>query len=204
MIMVLKRKFFERNTIDVSKELLGKFLVHETEEGTTVGKIVETEAYVGPEDRAAHSYNGHRTERTEVMFGLKGHSYVYQIYGIYFCINVTSGNVSGKPEAVLIRALEPVEGITIMTKRRGIGKDQLRSLSNGPSKLCIAMGISKKHNGTDLCDSSLHIEKGLKVSENQISQTKRINVDYAGKWKHLPWRFFIKDNDFVSVKHFRN
>src|SRR5512136_364588 len=104
--MILQRVFYQRDTILVSKDLLGKVLVHESSEGSTAGRIVETEAYRGPEDRAAHSSGGRRTARNEVMFGQKGHAYVYFIYGLYFCFNITSGDLPGKPEAVLIRALE--------------------------------------------------------------------------------------------------
>jgi DNA-3-methyladenine glycosylase len=196
--MILKREFYERNTLTVAKELLGRFLVHETPEGTTMGKIVETEAYIGPEDKASHAYNNLRTERTEVQFGSKGHAYVYQIYGMYFCLNVTSGRLPGKPEAILVRALEPLVGVEIMMKRRGILKRHVVNLTNGPSKLCMAMDISKKQNDADLCVSPLHIETGVKVDDRNITQTTRINVDYADDWKHCPWRFFISDNDFVS------
>jgi len=200
--MILKREFYEKDTLAVAREILGKFLVHETKEGITIGKIVETEAYMGPEDKASHSFNGRRTKRTEVQFGPKGHSYVYQIYGMHFCFNMTSGTVFGKPEVVLVRALEPIEGIEIMIKRRDI-EDQTENLANGPGKLCAAMGISKEQNGIDLCGSPLHVEKGERIGENNICQTKRINVDYAGKWKEEPWRFYVKNNDFVSVKTFQ-
>ena len=112
--MILERQFYERDTLIVAKELLGKFLVHETSEGVTSGKIVETEAYKGPEDKASHAYGNLRTGRTEVQFGPKGHAYVYLVYGMYYCFNVTSGRVPGKPEAILVRALEPVLGVEIM------------------------------------------------------------------------------------------
>jgi DNA-3-methyladenine glycosylase len=196
--MILNRKFFERDTLTVAKEILGKFLVHENAEGTTIGKIVETEAYIGPEDKASHAYNNLRTQRTEVQFGPKGHAYIYQVYGMYFCLNATSGSLVGKPEAVLVRALEPIEGVDLMIGRRGSGRSRIVSLANGPSKLCIAMGISKKQNGADLCVPPLRIETGVMVSEKQVIQTTRVNVDYAEEWKHLPWRFFIRDNCFVS------
>lgn len=182
----------------VAKELLGKLLVHETGEGTIIGKIVETEAYNGPEDKASHAYNNLRTERTEVQYGPKGHAYVYQVYGMYFCFDVTSGRLVGKPEAILVRALEPISGLEVMMRRRGVSKGQIANLTNGPSKLCIAMGISKKQNGVDLCLPPLRIETGVTVDERQIVQTVRVNIDYADEWKHLPWRFVIKNNRFVS------
>lgn len=196
--MILEREFYERCTLTVAKELLGKLLVHETGEGTTIGKIVETEAYNGPEDKASHAYNNLRTERTEVQYGPKGHAYVYQIYGMYFCFDVTSGRLFGKPEAILVRALEPIGGLEVMMRRRGVSKGQIANLTNGPSKLCMAMGISKKQNGVDLCVPPLRIETGVKVDEGQIVQTGRVNIDYADEWKHLPWRFVIRNNRFVS------
>ncbi len=196
--MILEREFYERGTLTVAKELLGKLLVHETGEGITIGKIVETEAYNGPEDKASHAYNNLRTERTEVQYGPKGHAYIYQVYGMYFCFDVTSGRLVGKPEAILVRALEPIGGLGVMMRRRGVSKGQIANLTNGPSKLCMAMGISKKQNGVDLCVPPLRIETGVTVDERQIVQTVRVNIDYADEWKHLPWRFLIKNNRFVS------
>jgi len=200
--MILRREFYERDTLTVARELLGKFLVHETEEGTTIGKIVETEVYMGPEDKASHAYNNRRTQRTEVQYGLKGHAYIYQIYGMYFCFDITSGRVAGKPEAILVRALEPICGLEVMMRRREVtniqmARSQMADLTNGPSKLCQAMGISKKQNGADLCVPPLCIETGVTIGERQIVQSTRVNVDYADEWKHLPWRFHVKDN-FVS------
>jgi DNA-3-methyladenine glycosylase len=197
--MILQESFYQKDTITVARELLGKLLVHESREGTTSGKIVETEAYRGPEDQAAHSSGGRRTDRNEVMYGQKGHAYVYFIYGMYYCFNITTGNIPRKPEAVLIRALEPVTGEEIMEKRRG---QQLKSvnLTNGPSKLCMAMGISKVQNKKDLTIPPLYVKAAQSVSEDHIVETNRIGVDYSGEWKHKPWRFYIKDNRFVSVK----
>jgi DNA-3-methyladenine glycosylase len=196
--VILNRDFYERDTLIVAKELLGKFLVHETTEGTTVGKIVETEAYIGPEDKASHAYNSLRTKRTEVQFGPKGHAYVYQIYGMYFCFDVTSGRSVGKPEAILVRALEPIDGVETMIRRRSVSGSRTVNLTSGPSRLCMAMGITKKHNGTDLCVPPLYISSGVKVKRQQTMQTDRVNIDYAEEWRHLPWRFFIEDNCFVS------
>jgi DNA-3-methyladenine glycosylase len=196
--MILKRELYERDTLTVAKELLGKLLVNDTEEGTTVGKIVETEAYMGPEDKASHAYNNLRTGRTEVQFGLKGYAYIYQIYGMYFCFDVTSGRLVGKPEAILVRALEPIGDLKVMMRRRGVSNGQIYNLTNGPGRLCMAMGISRKQNGADLCVSPLHIETGVAVDEKEIIQATRVNVDYADEWKHLPWRFFVRNNRFVS------
>ena len=198
--MILQRSFYEQNIIEVSKGLLGKILVHESVEGTTAGRIVETEAYQGPEDQAAHSFGGHRTTRNEVMFGQKGHAYVYFIYGMYFCINVTAGDVAGKPEAALIRALEPLVGIEIMAKRRGAPEAKLAYLTNGPGKLCIAMGITKALNNTNITAPPLYIENATTIPQEDIVETTRIGVDYAGDWKNRCWRFYIKENSHVSVK----
>ena len=198
--MILQRPFYKRDITVVAKDLLGKILVHESSQGLTAGRVVETEAYRGPEDQAAHSSGGRRTARNEVMFGEKGRAYVYFIYGLYYCFNVTAGNVPGKPEAVLIRALEPVAGQNIMAKRRSLTKTKGANLTNGPSKLCMAMGISKSQNRTDLSAPPLYIEDAPGVSDDDIVETTRIGVDYAGDWKNKSWRFYLKGNNFVSTK----
>ena len=198
--MILPRAVYQQDTIKVAKDLLGKILVHDSSQGKTAGRIVETEAYRGPEDKAAHSCGGRRSARNEVMFGEKGHAYIYFIYGMYYCFNVTAGHVPGKPEAVLIRALEPVVGQDIMAKQRGARQAKAANLTNGPSKLCMAMGISKSQNKTDLTSPPLYIEDAPPVPKEDIVETTRIGVDYAGEWKNRPWRFYIKRNIFVSAK----
>jgi DNA-3-methyladenine glycosylase len=197
--MILQESFYQHDVITVAKELLGKILVQQSREGTTTGRIVETEAYRGPEDQAAHSSGGRRTARNEVMFGQKGRAYIYFIYGLYYCFNITAGNVPGKPEAVLIRALEPLAGEEIMTKRRG-SQVKVVNLTNGPSKLCMAMGISKAQNKTDLTASPLYIMDAPLVPQKEIVETTRIGIDYSGEWKNKSWRFYIRNNRFVSVK----
>jgi DNA-3-methyladenine glycosylase len=197
--MILGESFYQKDTITVARELLGKNLVHESKEGTTIGRIVETEAYRGPEDHAAHSSGGRRTARNEVMYGHKGHAYVYFIYGLYYCFNITAGNVPGKPEAVLIRAIEPIAGEEIMAKRRG-QQVKVANLTNGPSKLCRAMGLSKAQNKTDLTAPPVYIKDSPIVPQYDIVETTRVGVDYSGEWKNMPWRFYIRDNRFVSVK----
>ena len=197
--MILKESFYQKNTITVAKELLGKILFHESKEGTTAGRIVETEAYQGPEDQAAHSSGGRRTNRNEVMYGQKGHAYVYFIYGLYYCFNITAGDIPGKPEAVLIRALEPVTGEELMIKRRG-QQIKCTNLTNGPSKLCIAMAISKAQNKTSMTAPPMYIEDALLIPKDDIIETTRIGVDYSGDWKNKPWRFYIKENKYVSKK----
>ncbi len=195
---MLPRTFYQQDTITVAKSLLGKFLVHKTDEGTTAGKIVETEAYLGPEDKAAHSSGGRRTVRNEVMYGQKGHAYVYLIYGMYNCVNFTAGSIEGKPEAVLIRALEPVEGAELMAKRRGCPTGKPVNLTNGPGRLCMAMGISRAQNMLDLTAPPLYVEDALPVPAGDIVASARIGVDYAGEWKDKLWRFYVKGNRYVS------
>ena len=197
--MILQRSFYKRDTVEVAKGLLGKILVHESNQGTTAGRIVETEAYRGPEDQASHSYGGRRTSRNEVMFGQKGYAYVYFIYGMYYCINVTTGDVQGKPEAVLLRALEPVEGEDVMAKRRGNAGGNVVNLANGPGKLCIAMDISKVQNKTDLTAPPLYIKDAPAAPQENIVEATRIGVDYAGDWKNKLLRFYLNENKFVST-----
>ncbi len=197
--MALARAFYQRDILTVARELLGKTLVHQTEEGTTAGRIVEVEAYCGPEDKGAHSYGGRKTPRNEVMYGEKGHAYVYLIYGLYNCINITAGDMPGKPEAVLIRALEPISGQELIVKRRG-AKAKLTNLTNGPGRLCMAMGITRQQNKADITMPPLYVEDTLNVPANEVVEKPRIGIDYADEWKDKPWRLYIKGNSFVSVK----
>jgi len=192
----LTRDFFERDTLEVAKDLLGKRLVRNSEQGDIVsGIIVETEAYCGRFDPACHSYKG-KTERTHVMFGEKGCAYIYLIYGMYHCLNLTCG-LPGEPECVLIRALEPVEGIALMHHRRGTEK--VKNLCSGPGKLCIALDAHRGINGADLCDGeALYLEEGIVPQE--ITASPRINIGYAGEAVGYPWRFTITGSPFVSVK----
>jgi DNA-3-methyladenine glycosylase len=196
--MTLQRAFYQRNILDVSRDLLGKILVHQTDEGVTAGKIVETEAYCGPEDKAAHSYGGRKTPRNAIMFGEKGHAYVYLIYGMYYCVNITAGAVLGKPEAVLIRALEPVEGQELMAKHRGNPKGKAQILTNGPGRLCMALGITKAQYGADLTMPPFYIKDGESLQNQDIVETARVGIDYAAEWVGKPWRFYIKGNNYVS------
>lgn len=189
----LPRSFYERLTISVAEDLLGKYLVRRTDEGRIAGRIVETEAYVGEEDLACHASKG-KTPRNQVMFGAAGFAYVYLIYGMYHCLNMVTER-AGFPAAVLIRAVEPVDGIRIMRKRRKIEPDT--SLTNGPGKLCDAFGIDRGLNGTDLCGNLLFVEDGGNEPV-EITVSKRVGVDYAGIWKDRLWRFFVKDNAYVS------
>lgn len=199
----LNREFYSRDTETVAKELLGKILIHEVDGKRLSGKIVETEAYLGIKDKAAHSYGGKRTPRVEVMYGEAGLSYVFIIYGMYYCFNVVTQK-EGIPEAVLIRALEPVGSLDIMANNRfkkdynDLTKTQIKSLTNGPGKLCNALKINKALNGEDLCDNRLYIVDN--DEEFNIITDKRIGIDYAEEARDYLLRFYIENNKYVSVK----
>jgi DNA-3-methyladenine glycosylase len=193
----LPRSFYTRSDVlTVARELLGTLLVVPATDGTRVsGMIVETEAYRGPEDRASHAYGGRRTKRTETMYGRGGAVYVFFVYGMYDQFNVVT-NVNGIPHAVLIRALEPVEGIELMRERRPGRSDQ--DLANGPGKLCLAMGIDRRLDGADLTKDVVWIERHQELSRSQIGTGPRVGIDYAGEWVQKRWRFWIKGNRNVS------
>lgn len=192
---MITRDFYMRDVNAVAPELLGKLLVHETPEGIASGLIVEVESYAGPHDKGAHSYGNRQTERTKIQYGAGGFAYIFTIYGMYDCFNVVV-NMPTKPEAILVRALEPVDGIELMKRRRKT--ENLISLCNGPGKLCGALGITKEQYGYDLCGSSLFIKPYEDVPEEQIMVSPRINIDYAEECKDYLWRYFIKENPHVS------
>jgi DNA-3-methyladenine glycosylase len=190
------KSFFSKPTLELAKDLLGTVLFHYSPDGTVAGRIVETEAYL-ENDAASHSFMG-QTVRNATMFGPAGYAYVYFIYGVHNCFNVVSSR-SGKGEAVLIRALEPLEGIALMKKRRGV--KMLCELTNGPGKLCIALGISREHNGSCLRTSPIRICRDSRFSQKrkpQIVCSKRIGISKA---KDLPYRFYFADSTFVSKKN---
>ncbi len=191
----LLREFYLQDANTVAASLLGKLLVHKSKEGTTSGMIVETEAYLGWCDKGAHSYPNKRTARTSVQFGDGGHAYVYLIYGMYSCFNVVTNKVD-VPEAVLIRALEPIEGIELMRARRPKTRDE--RLCSGPGCLCSAMAITRELYGCDLCGNELYILPFSDVKKEDIMVSPRINIDYAKECKDYMWRYFIKDNRYVS------
>jgi DNA-3-methyladenine glycosylase len=195
----LPREFYTRpNVLTVARELLGKLLVVPAAKGRRVsGMIVEVEAYRGPEDRASHAYGGRRTRRTETMYGRGGVAYVYFVYGMYHQFNVVSG-VADVPHAILVRALQPVEGIELMRKRRQQHPDH--NLTNGPGKLCIALGIDRALDNADLLGDRVWLEDYETVSPRRIAKGPRIGIDYAEEWIDKPWRFWIKDNSCVSRK----
>ncbi|WP_186428714.1 DNA-3-methyladenine glycosylase [Clostridium sp. BSD9I1] len=200
--MKLSREFYNRDTLKVAKGLLGKNLVTVENNIITSGKIVEVEAYMGLEDKAAHSYGGRRTKRVEVMYGKPGVAYVYFIYGLYYCMNVVARE-EGIAQAVLIRAVEPLQGKEIMSKRRfnknydELKKRDIINLTSGPSKLCMAFNIDRSMNGEDLLGDRIYIEEGNK-EEFEIGESSRIGIDYAEEAKHYPWRFFVSGNPYVS------
>ena len=191
----LPRAFYLRSALQAAPELLGKLLCHETSEGLTAGRIVEVEAYVGPEDDGAHSYGGRRTERTAIQYGEGGCAYVFGIYGMHWCFNAVTA-APGKPEVVLVRALEPVEGLELMEKRRKTGDP--RQLCSGPGKLCQALGITKAPYGLDLCGGELYIAEGESIPATRIAVSPRVNIDYATQYKDRLWRFYIADSEYVS------
>ena len=199
----LEREFYNRDSASTAKDLLGKFLVHKRNGEELIGKIVEVEAYMGPTDKAAHSYGNRRTDRNEVMYGPPGYAYVYIIYGMYNCMNVVVEQ-PGKPQAILIRALEPVKGLEAMAQFRykkkyeELSKRQVLGLTSGPGKLCISLNIDRSHNGEDLCGDNIYILEDDKKEEFEIAATPRINIDYAEEAKDFLWRFLIKGNPYVS------
>jgi DNA-3-methyladenine glycosylase len=180
----LPRAFFARSTLAVARALIGAHLVHDDGRERRAGRIVETEAYLGPRDLAAHSSRG-RTARTEVMFGPPGHAYVYFIYGFWNCLNVVTGR-AGVPHAVLLRALEPLDGLTERTW--------------GPGLLCRALRIDRRLNGADLRGEVLWLEPPPAGAPHaRIARATRIGVDYAGDWAQRPWRFYDRDSPYVST-----
>lgn len=190
----LPAEFFEQPVLKLGRALIGKHLVHASPEGVTAGRIVETEAYRGPEDLAAHSARGRHTKRTAAMFGPAGHAYMFLLYGISWAFNVTAGPV-GDPHAVLVRAIEPIEGLAIMAARRSKAETD-RELTNGPGKLCAALGLDRRHYGMCLWQDELFVADGAAGS---IGRSTRINIDYAGVWTQRPWRFYERNNRYVSV-----
>lgn len=193
---MMNHAFFRQDTVELARKLLGCLLVHRTPDGTAGGMIVEAEAYVGAIDKACHAYRN-RSGRTEIMYHDGGYAYVYLIYGMHHCFNAVTGP-EGEGNAVLIRALEPVIGLDLMQQRRNT--KNVRHLCSGPGKVCQALGITKNEYGLDLCaaDSPLRLICYRHIPEAQIVATPRINVAYAEEAAAWPWRFYVKDNLYVS------
>lgn len=192
----LSRRFYRRDPVTLAKALLGQILVRRLEDGRKLaGKIVEVEAYLGIEDRAAHSFGGRRTARNASMWGDGGHAYVYFTYGMHWCVNVVADR-EGIPTACLLRALEPLEGIEEMRKRRGRERDT--DLCSGPAKLTQALAIDRSLDGVDLLEGGeLYIVRGPR-SRPGIGRSPRIGVAYAKDWAEKPLRFFLQGNPHVS------
>jgi DNA-3-methyladenine glycosylase len=196
----LDRSFYEReDVVQISKDLLGKYLVTHIDGIVTAGKIVETEAYSGKNDKACHSHLNRRTKRTEIMYAQGGLAYVYLCYGLHSLFNIVTNTVNNA-DAVLIRGIEPAEGIEVMLQRRKM-QTLAPKVTAGPGSLSMALGIQKKHYGTDLQGDEIWIEdRGIVVNEKNIIACPRIGVDYAEEDALLPWRFYVHGNPYVSKK----
>lgn len=192
-VLILSRDFYQRDTRIVARSLLGTKLVHFSPAGVTTGLIVETEAYLSRNDPACHAARG-KTKRNAAMFGPPGRAYVYFVYGNHYCFNVVTGR-EGDGEAVLIRALEPVEGLALMQKRRGRHGRKIENLTSGPGKLCQAMGIAKEHNEMSLLEYPFYIAAGNQIQDEMIGISGRIGVS---RGQDKPWRFFVRGNPFLS------
>lgn len=199
MGVILDQSFFQHPDVEyVARRLLGKKLCFKTKAGFCSGRIVETEAYAGPWDKASHAYGNKRTPRTEVMFHPGGCAYVYFCYGMHHMFNVVTGP-ENTPHAVLIRALEPLEGIDLMKARRK--NDTITALTNGPAKLCQALGIDRALNGQSLISGQLYIEEdGHHPCESEVVAVPRIGIDYAQEHAQLPMRFYISGSMYVSKR----
>jgi DNA-3-methyladenine glycosylase len=184
-----------RDTLSVARDLLGRYMVRGSGRGRLVGKIVEVEAYPGEGDPASHSYRG-ETARNSVMFGRGGHLYVYFTYGMHFCANVVTGK-KGEGAAVLIRAVEPVEGRARMLRNRGLeaGAGHPRLLTGGPARVCQAFGLTKRHNGANLAGPEITLLGGEPVPDSAVAITSRIGISTA---KGKKWRFYVRGNPYVS------
>lgn len=190
MAKKLLRQFYTRPTLTVARELLGKYLVRKIGSKELIGKIVETEAYIGPKDKASHAYRGRITPRNKTEYLEGGHVYIYLCYGIHWQFNIITQKL-GKPECVLIRALEPLGE-----------KAKFKKVASGPGKLCHWMRLDKSFDGEDLTKSKRIwlVNHSCKLKRSQIVAAKRIGIDYAGEWAKKPWRFYLRDNPFVSRK----
>jgi DNA-3-methyladenine glycosylase len=198
----LPRSFYLRDDVlQIARELLGKFLVTRFRGVMTSGMITEAEAYAGVIDSASHAHKGRRTNRTEIMYAMGGTAYVYLCYGVHHLFNVVT-NEKDIPHAILIRGIEPAEGIETMLKRRKM-RQITHSLTAGPGSLSKALGIQVKHTGTDLLGDQIWIEDhGVRIPPSKIIRTKRIGVEYAGEHAHLPYRFIIKGNKWITKSPF--
>ena len=188
------------DVLAISQALLGKFLVTKINSKTiTSGMIVETEAYMGPEDKASHAYGNRRSKRTETMYAMGGHAYVYLCYGMHHLFNIVTAT-ENIPHAILIRAIEPCDGIDLMLKRRNMSKAKYGpNLTAGPGTLTQALGIKVIHDRADLCGKQIWLEdRGVKIAASDVVTSPRIGIAYAKEHAELPWRFTIRGNAWVS------
>jgi len=193
-VQPLPREFYARDTIAVARDLLGRVLVRQIQGERLSGIIVETEAYGGAGDRGSHAWRG-PTPRNRAMFGPPGHAYVYRIYGVHCCLNLVAES-DGAPGAVLIRSLRPLEGLSEMRRRRGRPDDEL---TDGPGKLCQALGIDLAVNGLDLCQGEeLWVEAGSPLPEPQVARTARVGLAADEEARERPWRFMVRGDPYVS------
>ena len=202
-------EFFRRDAITVARELLGKYLVRRYGDKEIITKIVETEAYMGIEDKAAHVFGDKRTERTKPLYQDGGNIYVYLIYGMYYCLNI-SANIEGVPQCVLIRAVEPISPIDVISQNRysenfiDLTSYQKKNICNGPGKLCKALKIEKDLNFKSILGDELYIIDNFDIGNDdqkfEIIENKRVNIDYAEEAKDYLWRYYIKDNKHISKK----
>ena len=195
LLSKLERQFFDRDTLEVARDLLGKYLVRMWDGAARVGRSTETEAYIGRCDKACHAYGCRRTPRTETLFAPPGTAYIYLIYGMYHCLNFVT-EAEGEPAAVLLRGLEPVEGLVPMSLNR-FGKlpgeltaYQKKHFLDGPGKVCRALGLTRAQNGLDLCGRELFVCDGGE-RPSVIHTGPRIGIDYAQEAAHFPWRFYV-------------
>ena len=197
--MRLEKEFYSQDAVTVAKKLVGKLLVRKLAGREIVCRIVETEAYVGPEDKGSHAYQNKKTERTKILFKSGGYAYVYLIYGMHSCFNVVT-NKKGKPESVFIRAVEPLIGLETIKENRDIGSKKIEELTNGPGKLSQALAINKELNGYNLVSGDkIYIKEDEEKTGYEVVSSPRINIDYAEEYKEKLWRFYIEGNSFVSV-----
>jgi DNA-3-methyladenine glycosylase len=193
----LKQEFYQKDAVQAARDLLGKIIVRKYNGKTITVKIVETEAYCGAEDKASHAHNNKKTKRTAPMFKEGGHAYIYLIYGMYYCLNVVTA-AENNPHAVLIRGVEPLKGLKYIKENRQIKSSRSKDLTNGPGKLSQALKIDKSFDGCNLVENnSLYLTDGG-TEDFEIESSPRVNIDYAEEYKDKKWRFFIKNNKYVS------
>lgn len=198
---MIGKEFFRKDTISLAKDLLGKVIVRNIDNKKMLGKIVETEAYLGVNDRACHTFNGNKTDRNKILYMDAGTLYVYQSYGIHFLLNISSVG-ENIPEGVLIRAVEPVSDIDEFSKNRfnkpfnDLSSYQKKNISNGPAKLTKALKIDKSLNGKNIFSDKIYLEDSS--DDFEIEVDRRVGIDYAKEARDYPYRFFIKDNPYVS------